>query len=138
MEFSYKNQTKLRVRYAETDQMGYVYYGNYAQYFEVGRVEAMRNLGMSYRELEENGIMLPVADFSTNYYAPARYDDELMVTTSIVSVKGARLKFDYEIHNDKNELIVKASTTLVFVAKNSMRPIKTPATFLELLKKYSL
>jgi acyl-CoA thioester hydrolase len=138
MEFSFKNTTKLRVRYAETDQMGYVYYGNYAQYFEVGRVEAMRSVGMSYRELEEQGIMLPVSEFSTNYFAPAKYDDELTITTSIVAVKGARLQFDYEIHNNHDTLIVKASTTLVFVAKNTMRPIKAPDLFLKLLENYSV
>lgn len=137
MELRFNNQTKLRVRYGETDQMGYCYYGNYAQYFEVGRVEAMRSAGMSYREMEERGIMLPVSDFSVKYHVPARYDDELTITTSIVEVKGARLLFDYEIHNEKGDLVAKAHTTLVFVTVSNMRPTKAPEDFLEMLKPYS-
>lgn len=138
MELTFQNQTKLRVRYGETDQMGYCYYGNYAQYFEVGRVEAMRSVGMSYREMEERGVMLPVSDFSVKYHVPAKYDDELTITTSITSVKGARLLFDYEIHNEKGDLVAKAHTTLVFVSVENMRPVKAPADFIELLKKYSI
>lgn len=137
MELRFNNQTKLRVRYGETDQMGYCYYGNYAQYFEVGRVEAMRSVGMSYREMEERGIMLPVSDFSVKYHVPARYDDELTITTSIVEVKGARLLFDYEIHNEKGELVATAHTILVFVTVSTMRPTKAPEDFLEMLKPYS-
>ncbi|MBC9813561.1 acyl-CoA thioesterase [Crocinitomicaceae bacterium CZZ-1] len=137
MELLFENQTKLRVRYGETDQMGYCYYGNYAQYFEVGRVEAMRSVGMSYREMEARGIMLPVSDFSVKYHAPARYDDELTITTSIVAVKGARLLFDYVIHNEQGELVAKAHTTLVFVTVSTMRPTKAPEDFLEMLKPYS-
>lgn len=138
MELSIREKTKLRVRYGETDQMGYCYYGNYAQYFEVGRVEAMRSVGMSYREMEERGIMLPVSDFSVKYYVPARYDDELTITTSILLVKGARLLFDYEIHNEKGDLVAKATTTLVFVSVANMRPVKAPDDFIQLLKKYSV
>lgn len=137
MELRFNNQTKLRVRYGETDQMGCCYYGNYAQYFEVGRVEAMRSVGMSYREMEERGIMLPVSDFSVKYHVPARYDDELTITTSIVEVKGARLLFDYEIHNEKGELVATAHTILVFVTVSTMRPTKAPEDFLEMLKPYS-
>ena len=138
MNFLFENKTKLRVRYGETDQMGYVYYGNFAQYLEVGRVEAMRGVGMSYREMEERGIMLPVSEFTIKYYSPARYDDELIITTSIISVKGARLHFDYEIHNERHELVVKATTILVFVLKASMRPTKAPEDFIQLLEKYSV
>lgn len=137
MELLFENQTKLRVRYGETVQMGYCYYGNYAQYFEVGRVEAMRSVGISYREMEARGIMLPVSDFSVKYHAPARYDDELTITTSIVAVKGARLLFDYVIHNEQGELVAKAHTTLVFVTVSTMRPTKAPEDFLEMLKPYS-
>lgn len=136
MELSFSNSTKLRVRYSETDQMGYCYYGNYAQYFEVGRVEAMRSIGMTYREMEERGVMLPVADFSVKYFAPSRYDDELTITTQIVSIKGARLLFNYLIHNEKNELVSEAHTTLVFVSKENMRPTKAPKDFIQLLKPY--
>lgn len=136
MELSFSNKTKLRVRYGETDQMGYCYYGNYAQYFEVGRVEAMRSAGMSYREMEGRGIMLPVSEFSVKYFAPARYDDELTITTFITSLKGARLLFDYEIHNEQGDLVAKAHTTLVFVSVENMRPVKAPGDFMQLLEKY--
>lgn len=135
MDFIFKSNTSLRVRYGETDQMGYCYYGNYAQYFEVGRVEALRGLGMSYKSLEESGVMLPVSDYQVKYIRPARYDDELVITTYIVELKGVRLIFNYEIHNEEKELISMASTTLVFVDKQTMRPTQPPLTFEELLQK---
>ena|SRR5690554_1990608 len=125
--------TQLRVRYGETDQMGYCYYGNYAQYFEVGRVEAMRSLGMSYKDVENKGFMLPVATFSVKYIAPAFYDDLLTITTKIVKLKGVRLYFEYEIFNEKNELIVTADTVLVFVDKSTMKPVHPPQNFIDLL-----
>ncbi|PKR81531.1 thioesterase [Brumimicrobium salinarum] len=125
----YAHSTLIRVRYGETDQMGYCYYGNYAQYFEVGRVEALRALGMSYKKLEDLGYMLPVADFSVQYKAPAFYDDELKVVTKIVQLKGVRLYFDYSIFNSKNQLISTAKTTLVFVSKENRRPVTPPVEF---------
>ncbi|HLU86978.1 MAG TPA: thioesterase family protein [Taishania sp.] len=136
MQIQFSNQTKLRVRYAETDQMGYCYYGNYAQYFEVGRVEAMRSLGMSYRELEEAGIMLPVIDFSVKYYVPATYDEELTVTTTIEKLQGAKLSFSYQINNEQGQLVVTAMTTLVFVRSETKRPTKAPENFLKLINQY--
>ena len=138
MQLSFKNQTKVRVRYGETDQMGYCYYGNYAQYFEVGRVEAMRSLGMSYRDMESRGVMLPVSNFNVNYFVPAKYDDELIITTAITQIKGARLFFDYTIHNEMGELVSEAHTTLVFVNMDTMKPIKAPVEFVELLKPYEV
>src|SRR6185295_1633646 len=101
----YITEIKIRVRYAETDQMGYVYYGNYAAYFEVARVETLRNLGFSYKKLEEEGIMLPVLSFSTRYNKPAFYDDELIIKVSIKELPMARIRFDYETYNEKDELI---------------------------------
>lgn len=133
-EFSYTS--KLRVRYGETDQMGYCYYGNYAQYFEVGRVEAFRSLGMSYRALEEEGVMLPVSHFEVDYLKPALYDDELSIITTIAEVSGARIYFDYVIMNEKEQIVCKAKSTLVFVSKENMRPIAAPAHFMELIKAY--
>jgi acyl-CoA thioester hydrolase len=116
--------------------MGYCYYGNYAQYFEVGRVEALRALGMSYRDLEEKGIMLPVSTFSVKYMAPAFYDDELTVITRITEISTSRIYFEYEIRNEKNTLICKAETMLVFVNKENMRPTQAPESFLSLIKPY--
>lgn len=135
MEYNFSHSSQVRVRYGETDQMGYCYYGNYAMYFEVGRVEALRTLGMSYRELEEVGIMLPVSHFEVNYKAPALYDDLLIIETRIVELRGPRLKFEYEIKKG-DTLIATASTTLVFVAKNTMKPIAPPEDFVTLLESF--
>jgi acyl-CoA thioester hydrolase len=136
MQFNFIQKTTIRVRYGETDQMGYCYYGNYAQYFEVGRVEALRTIGMSYRDLEESGIMLPVSEFHVNYHSPAKYDDELIISTKITSIIGARIVFDYEIRNESGKLISSASTTLVFVKKETMRPTAPVEEFINLLKPF--
>jgi acyl-CoA thioester hydrolase len=138
MLINFSSYTQIRVRYSETDQMGYCYYGNYAQYFEVGRVETMRNLGISYKEMENNGIMLPVSEFNVNYHKPALYDDELTIFTKITEIKGPRLMFEYEIKNNKNELLATAKTTLVFVSKENMRPIPPPSSFLNLITCYEI
>src|SRR5690554_5471875 len=97
-------ETKTRVRYAETDQMGYVYYGNYAAFCEVGRVELLRHLGMSYRSLEQNGIMMPVTELRVNYLRPILYDEEITIRTSIEELPGARIRFVYHIFNGTGEL----------------------------------
>ena len=132
MRTKINHTTKIRVRYGETDQMGYCYYGNYAQFLEVGRVEVLRSIGMNYKDLEEKGIMLPVSSFNIDYKIPAKYDDELLIETSISEIKGARIVFDYII-KVKDQLIANASTTLVFVSKESMRPIQAPKEFIELV-----
>ena len=134
MDFLFKSTTELRVRYGETDQMGYCYYGNYAQYFEVGRVEALRSMGMSYKKLEQSGFMLPVSDFSVKYKVPAIYDDQLTIVTYIRSLQGVRLIFDYEIFKGDSVLVAEASSTLVFVSKDTMRPVSPPEDFVELLE----
>jgi acyl-CoA thioester hydrolase len=131
----FSHQTQLRVRYGETDQMGYCYYGNYAQYFEVGRVETMRSLGCSYRQLEEDGIMLPVADYHVKYFRPALYDDLLTIVTSISEIRGPRIVFKYQILKDQKVVLSTAETTLVFVKKETMRPTPPPTYFEQLLKK---
>jgi len=136
MEIVYSHSTKIRVRYSETDQMGYCYYGNYAQYFEIGRVEALRHLNISYKEMEKDGIMLPVSDFQVNYKKPALYDDELVITTHISSLEGCRLTFNYEIKNEENQIITTASTVLVFVSKETMKTISPPNNIINLLNKH--
>ena len=132
----YKTEIELRVRYAETDRMGYVYYGNYAQYFEVARVEALRKLGFTYKAMEDSGIILPVLDFSIKYIKPAFYDDLLTIFTTIVKPPAARLFFEYETYNDKGGLLNKAATTLVFINKNTMKPCAAPADFVARIEKY--
>lgn len=136
-KFMYNHTTQIRVRYSETDRMNYVYYGNYAQYFEVARVEALRNLGISYKELEEvEGVMLPVLDYQIKFFKPGFYDELLTINTSIVKMPEARICFEYDVFNEKNELINKASTTLVFVNKATGKPMPAPANFLKLLQHY--
>jgi len=131
-----KNRTKLRVRYAETDQMGYVYYGNYAAYYEVGRVELMRQLGTSYRQIEESGLMLPVRDFSVRYFKPALYDDLITVETRIEVLPTARIIFKYDIFNENGDLLTSAETTLVFVNKQTNKPVPAPKSLLDALTIY--
>lgn len=136
MKIDFIGETNVRVRYGETDQMGVVYYGNYATYFEVGRVETLRNIGLSYREIEENGIMLPVSEFNVKYLNPIKYDDVVTIKTKLSSVLGARLTFEYDMFNSNNVLCAQAFTVLVFIDKDSRRPVKAPNYFLEKLKKY--
>ena len=124
------HDTELRVRYGETDQMGYVYYGDYAEYFEVGRVEALRSLGFPYRRLEEEGVMLPVHDLRITYHKPAHYDDLLTIRTIIKALPSVRIVFDYEVRNEAGDLLCEASTILVFVDRATMRPRRAPDAFL--------
>jgi acyl-CoA thioester hydrolase len=132
----YITEIKIRVRYGETDRMGYVYYGNYAEYFEVARVEALRNLGFSYKKLEDEGIMLPVITYSVKYHRPAFYDDELTIKVTIKEIPMARISFDYAVYNEKDELTTTADTTLVFIDRTSNKPCPAPEDFLLALKKF--
>ena len=124
----------LRVRYAETDPMKYVYYGNYATYFELGRVELFRSIGMSYDEIEKRGIWLPVADYSIKYLQPAFYDEKLEIHTFLKKIPGVKIEFEYEIYNEKKVLITKAATTLFFLSSENKKIIKCPDFLLELIK----
>ena len=132
----YISETTVRVRYAETDKMGYVYYGNYAQYYEVGRVEAFRSLGTSYKEMEDSGVMLPVYTFSIKYLKPAFYDDLLIIKTSIKELPTARITFEYEIYNQSNELLNTGICVLVFIDMKTNKPCPAPITFLNKVKKF--
>lgn len=120
------HEFKVRVRYSETDQMGVVYHGNYAQYFEMGRVEWLRNIGISYKWMEENGVMLPVVSLSMNYKKPARYDDLITVKTIFKSQSSVKIEFDYEIYNEQGELLTIAHSVLVFVDMKTGRPMTPP------------
>ena len=127
------HSTLYRVCYADTDQMQYMYYGNYARLYEIGRVEAMRHLGFSYRTFEENGILMPVMDMQAKYFAPARYDDLLTIRTTVLELPAARIKFKYEVLNERSELLNEAFTTLVFVNATTNRPMRAPADFITAL-----
>lgn len=132
-----RSETKIRVRYGETDQMGYVYYGVYAQYYEVGRVEAMRLLGFSYKEVEERGLLLPVIEFSIQYKKPAFYDEEITVVTYLKQIPtGLRLLFEYECYNEKGELLNTGKVTLVSKDKFSGKLIPLPDWFREAFKPF--
>ncbi len=128
------NDISFRVRYGETDQMGVVYHGNYPQYLEMGRVEWLRVLGISYKEMEKNGIILPVISLSINYKKSAVYDDLLTVRTILRKRPLVRIAFDYEIYNEKKELLAEANTVLAFMDAEKNKPIKCPDYILERLK----
>ena len=131
----YTSEISIRVRYGETDRMGYVYYGNYASYFEVARIEALRRLGVSYKNLEENGIMLPVFSYSVKFLKPAYFDDELKIKTIIRELPMVRLKFEYETYKENTTLLLnKAETTLVFIDMSTKKPCAAPGYIIEKLK----
>jgi acyl-CoA thioester hydrolase len=129
-------ETQIRVRYAETDQMGYVYYGNYAMYFEVARVEAMRSASFSYKEMEDNGVMMPVLESHFRYLKPGKYDELLTIRTFIPELPGVRIRFEYQVFNESNELITEGWTTLAFLKKDSHQPTRPPKNLLDLLKPF--
>lgn len=128
-----KTVTKIRVRYAETDQMGVVYHGNYILFLEEARTEWLRKLGLSYKWMEANNVMLPVIQVHIDYKTPAYYDDVLSITTKLRKIPTFRIEFDYEIHNENDTLIATASVSLVFMDMESKRPIKAPQYLLEKL-----
>ena len=129
----FSNSSHLRIRYSETDQMGYCYYGNYAQFFEIGRVETLREIGVTYKELEERGIMLPVVDLNVKYLRPALYDDLIEIKTFLRKVPGIKIEFDYEITNQKNELLTTGNTVLAFINMETNKPMRCPDYILEKL-----
>ena len=130
----YTHKIKLRVRYGETDQMKYAYYGVYAQYFEVGRVELLRSLGLSYKQLEEMGYSLPVVNYNIDYKKPAFYDDELTIKTRIKSMPSVKIVFDYETFNQAGDLLNIGEVVLVFVNKTTGKPSFAPEVLIEKLK----
>lgn len=126
----------IRVRYSETDQMKYVYYGNYAQYFELGRAEWLRNLGTSYKSMEDSGIMLPVIDLHIKYYKPALYDDLLTLTNKVTALPSAKITFEHQVFNEQKELLTTGESTLVFFDIKKNKPTRVPQYILDLMKPY--
>lgn len=122
----YTHETQIRVRYADTDKMGFAYYGNYPTYYEVGRVEAFRALDYPYREMEDAGVGMPVLDMSIKYHRPAKYDDLLTVKVIVPEMPRARIKFQYEVTNGEGELINTGETILAFMNLETGRPVKMP------------
>ena len=132
----FTSETKIRVRYGETDQMGYVYYGNYAEFYEVARVEMLRKLGLTYKWMEGTGIMMPVLELKCKYIKPAFYDDEITIKVVVNALPSTRIIFNYELYNEQGELINLGETTLVFVNIATKRPTTGPEEFMEKLKVY--
>ncbi|TVQ11637.1 MAG: acyl-CoA thioesterase [Bacteroidetes bacterium] len=129
----YVSETKIRVRYSETDKMGYVYYGNYPEYYEVARAEAMRELGMTYREMEDKGVMMPIASMQIKYLRPAFYDDLLTIRTIIKELPASRMHFYYQVYNEQQKLLNTGETVLAFVNMKTGRPCAAPEWFLKAL-----
>lgn len=127
------HSTCVKVRYGETDQMGVVYHGNYAQYLEIARIDWLDALGISYRKMEEEGVMLPVYEIKIKFRKSARFDDVLKIVTRLKEKPGVRIEFEYEIFNQHEELLTEAETSLIFMDKEKMKPIKCPANLLEKL-----
>jgi len=132
----FEHATKIRVRYGETDQMGYMYYGNYAEFYEVGRVEMLRSLGLTYSGMEASGIMMPVLEMKSKYLKPALYDEEITVKVIMDKMPGVKIHFRYEFFNEKQELIHIGETLLVFVNMANNRPCLPAADFLNKLKPF--
>lgn len=126
----------IRVRYADTDQMGYVYYGNYARYYEIGRVEALRSLDFHYKAMEDEGVIMPVYENRSRYLKPARYDDELSIKVILREIPGVRVVFHYEIRNQHDVLLNTGETTLVFQRRDNGKLCVPPEKLLNKLKPY--
>ena len=126
----------MRVRYADTDKMGFAYYGNYPKYYEVARVEAFRALQYPYKEMEDEGVGMPVLDLSIRYLKPAKYDDLLTVKVMVPEMPRARIKFLYEVTNEANELVNTGETTLAFMQLETGRPVKMPVRLREAIEPF--
>ena len=125
----YKSETTIRVRYSETDQMQYVYYGNYASYYEVGRVDSLRQLGLTYKALEAMGIIMPVLENHSEFLVPALYDELIRIVVTIPEKPSVRIRFKYELFNEKGTLIHRGETLLAFVNQKTGRPCRPPEEF---------
>jgi len=127
------HSSSFRVRYGETDQMGVVYHGNYAQYFEIGRTEWLRSMGITYKTMEKNGVMMPVISICSQFKKSAFYDEVLTVKTILKKKPGVKIEFDFEITNEKDEIITLGNVILTFINMKSNRPMRCPDYLLEKL-----
>ena len=127
------SSTQTRIRYSETDQMGVVYHGNYAQFFELGRTEWLRSLGVTYKDMEISGIMLPVISINFKFLKSALYDDVLTIKTFLKKKPMVKIEFEYEIVNQNNELICTGSSVLAFMSSKTMKPARCPDHLLKSL-----
>ena len=130
--------TRVRVRYGETDRMGYAHHANYALYFEEGRTELMRQMGMDYKTMEDNGVILPLSHMSFDFKTPAYYDEVLTIHTKLREIKGVRLTFDYQALNKSGKVVCNATTILVFADSKTGKPRRPPYFFRNLLNENHL
>ena len=130
------NETQLRVQYYETDQMGVVHHSNYIRYFETGRTEFMRQLGLFYKNLEDSGTVMPIINVEVRYFFPANYDDIIYIRSSIKELPKARITFNYEVYNEERKLLASGSTTSAFIDKETGRPQRAPETMIQALSEY--
>ena len=127
------DEIQIRVRYGETDQMGVVHHGNYALYLEMGRIEWLRKMGISYKKMEEDGIMLPVISMTLNFKKSARYDDVINVKTQLKNRPSAKIEFDYEITNEMGQIFTTATVVLAFIDMKTNRPVRAPKYILDVI-----
>lgn len=133
----YTGLTRIRVRYGETDQMGFLYYGNYALYYEVGRTDMIRELGLSYRQMERDGIIMPVAELKSKFIRPALYDDLITVKTILKEwPQNHKIVFHSELYNERDELLNIGATTLVFLKAKTREKIEMPEILQEKLRPF--
>lgn len=131
------DEIPIRVRYAETDQMGVVHHGNYALYLEIGRTEWLRKMGISYDEMEKSGVMLPVISMALNYKKSAHYDEVVQVKTQLKKTPSVKIEFDYEIRNSAGEILILANTVLAFIDMSTKRPMKCPDYILKKIESFN-
>ena len=133
----FTHETPIRVRYAETDQMGVVYHSNYFPYFEAARAEAIRELGMTYADIEKTGVFMPIVDVHCRYLRPAKYDDLLTVRTMLKELPvHHKIEFHHEVYNEKDELLVVGKIILYFMEAHGMKKTVMPQELMEKLKPY--
>ena len=129
-------KTEIRVRYGEVDRMGYLHHGVYLLYFEQGRTDLIRRLGISYREIEDRGYILPVHDIKIRYLLPARYDEVVVVTTRLSKKPAVRFEFEYQVHNENGDLLCEATALLVLASRDSGKPVRMPDFFETILAEH--
>ncbi len=133
----YQSTTQIRVRYAETDQMNVVYYGNYAQYFEIGRVESIRALGFTYKQMEGEGVIMPVVELHTRFLRPATYDELLTIQTQIRALPTSyHIEFFQDVFNEENKILAAGRVVLYFLQKETWKRVNIPQDLQNALTKY--
>jgi len=128
------HETYVKVRYAETDQMGVVYHGNYPQYLEIARIDWLESLGISYKNMEEEGIMLPVFELNLKYHRPITFNENIKIETRLRESPNVKIIFEYSIYNEAGEKVTSASSILVFMDSKTRKPMRCPKYILDKLK----